>query len=263
MVNQQELFRTKKKWEIKKFSVEHMFGPPVAIIEMPAELTRGLILLTDKVLEKKNYPSHGDQLAGQIYHEPTLSLEMLDVVGAAHFFHNCATHYLNNVLSKKIRNFEKEYVLQIFFTSIWAVSQREGEYNPAHHHTDCDISSVCYLKIPNYKKRWGQDRRFKGESGDGDIEFIAKSVDNGLENGTYRHSPRVGDFFLFPSSLIHTVYPFLGDGERRSIAFNMGYQLRHKESGRVRSGRSDGVHQNSETGLVESLRQVKETERKS
>ena len=126
MVNQQELFRTKKKWEIKKFSVEHMFGPPVAIIEMPPELTKGLILLTDKVLEKKNYPSHGDQLAGQIYHEPTLSLEMLDVVGAAYFFHNCATHYLHNVLSKKIRNLEKDYVLQIFFTSIWAVSQREA-----------------------------------------------------------------------------------------------------------------------------------------
>ena len=75
--------------------------------------------------------------------------------------------------------------------------------------------------------------------------------------------PRVGDFFLFPSSLIHTVYPFLGQGERRSIAFNMGYQLRHKESGRVRLGRSDGVYQNSETGLAESFPNVRETEGKS
>ena len=25
---------------------------------------------------------------------------------------------------------------------------------------------------------------------------------------------------LFPSNLLHTVYPFKGDGERRSVAFN-------------------------------------------
>ena len=33
--------------------------------------------------------------------------------------------------------------------------------------------------------------------------------------------PEVGDFYFFPSYLMHTVYPFKGsDEERRSISFN-------------------------------------------
>ena len=35
--------------------------------------------------------------------------------------------------------------------------------------------------------------------------------------------PRVGDFFIFPASQQHFVYPFRtedGEGERRSVSFN-------------------------------------------
>ena len=38
---------------------------------------------------------------------------------------------------------------------------------------------------------------------------------------TYAITPQVGDFYLFPSYLMHTVYPFSGtDEERRSVSFN-------------------------------------------
>jgi hypothetical protein len=33
--------------------------------------------------------------------------------------------------------------------------------------------------------------------------------------------PEVGDMYVFPGYIQHTVYPFKGDGERRCIAFNM------------------------------------------
>ena len=33
--------------------------------------------------------------------------------------------------------------------------------------------------------------------------------------------PKIGDFYLFPNYLMHTVFPFKGtDEERRSISFN-------------------------------------------
>ena len=32
--------------------------------------------------------------------------------------------------------------------------------------------------------------------------------------------PKIGDFYLFPNYLMHTVYPFYGNEERRSISFN-------------------------------------------
>ena len=57
--------------------------------------------------------------------------------------------------------------------------------------------------------------------------------------GTYRHTPKVGELFLFPSNLLHTVYPFKGDGERRSLAFNMSYQVRRRNDGVVVSGFDD------------------------
>ena len=31
----------------------------------------------------------------------------------------------------------------------------------------------------------------------------------------------VGDLFIFPSHLFHTVYPFFGEGERRSFSANI------------------------------------------
>ena len=38
---------------------------------------------------------------------------------------------------------------------------------------------------------------------------------------TFNITPEVGDFYLFPNYLMHTVFPFKGtEEERRSISFN-------------------------------------------
>ena len=37
-------------------------------------------------------------------------------------------------------------------------------------------------------------------------------------------NPEPGSMALFPSNLLHTVYPFQGPGERRSVAFNSHWQ---------------------------------------
>ena len=53
------------------------------------------------------------------------------------------------------------------------------------------------------------------------IELIYKAQDsNAQERGTMLITPEEGMLLLFPSNLLHTVYPFKGDGERRSVAFN-------------------------------------------
>ena len=43
-------------------------------------------------------------------------------------------------------------------------------------------------------------------------------------------APTRGLMLIFPSWLIHQVYPFIGEGERRSIAFNGNYAI-HKKTG--------------------------------
>ena len=42
-----------------------------------------------------------------------------------------------------------------------------------------------------------------------------------MSKGNYIIQPEVGDFYLFPAYLLHTVYPFTeSDEERRSVSFN-------------------------------------------
>jgi len=42
-----------------------------------------------------------------------------------------------------------------------------------------------------------------------------------MHTHTFLVKPSVGDFFVFPADLIHMVYPFYSDGERRSFSMNM------------------------------------------
>jgi len=42
-----------------------------------------------------------------------------------------------------------------------------------------------------------------------------------MSDAQYKITPEVGDFYIFPHYLMHTVYPFKDtDEERRSISFN-------------------------------------------
>ena len=113
--------------------------------------------------------------------------------------------------------FDEEWYTQML--SMWIISQKDNEYNPCHVHTECALSTVMYLKIPEYlpsRKSHRQD--------DGAIAFTGPAGKDhvwGNPNLTYR--PQVGDFFLFPASQQHMVYPFRttdGKGERRSVSFN-------------------------------------------
>ena len=54
----------------------------------------------------------------------------------------------------------------------------------------------------------------------GRLELIDSSPKM-MSKGNFIIHPKVGDFYLFPAYLIHTVYPFTEtDEERRSVSFN-------------------------------------------
>jgi hypothetical protein len=81
---------------------------------------------------------------------------------------------------------------------------------------------VLYLKVPEFKLRGYVGKKII----DGYIEFINSTVDHSmLSAGTYLVKPEVGKLLMFPSTLLHTVYPFQGPDERRSLAFNLNYKL--------------------------------------
>ena len=53
----------------------------------------------------------------------------------------------------------------------------------------------------------------------GNINFI-HGTKQFLSAATLTEKPKVGDFYIFPHYLMHSVNPFTGAGERRSISFN-------------------------------------------
>ena len=106
--------------------------------------------------------------------------------------------------------------------SLWCVSQWAGDFNPLHVHS-CDLSGVIYLKIPP-----SLEEEYKKEDHHpavGDIQFIAGTPQSFSRNNL-KVKPTVGDFYIFPSWLHHTAYPFrTKNEERRSLSLNLVYKI--------------------------------------
>ena len=121
---------------------------------------------------------------------------------------------------------QAEWLTQM--TQMWVVSQQPGEYNPMHIHTQCQISSVMYLKVP--KMLPSIKEKGHGEETDGSILFTSNaSRDTELSYPQISFPPQVGDFYIFGAQQQHAVYPFRcaegqKDVERRSISFNAIFQ---------------------------------------
>tara|TARA_R100001377_G_C3194917_1_gene112305 strand:+ start:1716 stop:2408 length:693 start_codon:yes stop_codon:yes gene_type:complete len=118
-------------------------------------------------------------------------------------------------------NTEKfDYSLQ--FISGWLVRQFNTEYNPVHLHTNCRMSCVGYLKLPEgIEKEWEEDYKDHHPS-HGHIQFVNGSAGN-YSATNFMVKPQVGDFYVFPSDLFHCVYPFYTEGERRSFSANFNF----------------------------------------
>jgi uncharacterized protein (TIGR02466 family) len=210
-----------------QFQLIKPFGPFFGMFDMPDEIVQALIKKSDEILEDRNRVDWGKNLVGQISEEPWISNEDLDEIGALKYLEGMLHNYVWNSLVADGVELE---ALECNLDHAWIVSQYENEYNPVHFHTYCDLSSVLYLKVPSFddRSKTGNLPDYKHQR-DGMIEFIYKTAcPTGLEKGSLSFNPEPGKLVVFPSNLLHTVYPFKGDGERRSIAFNSHWQAKLK-----------------------------------
>ena len=75
------------------------------------------------------------------------------------------------------------------------------------------------MKVPKTLGSFVQDKGDKVYKG-GTLNLIHGSRQF-LSHSIFQIKPKVGNFYLFPNYMMHTVYPFKGtDDERRSISFN-------------------------------------------
>ena len=109
---------------------------------------------------------------------------------------------------------------RIKFRSAWYVRTFNGDFNPAHYHTNCHMSCVGYLSLPKgIEKEWEQEDKDHYPSAGG-IEMQYGQIQL-FSNNTVRMRPKVGDYYIFPWWMYHMVYPFRTKGERRSFSFNV------------------------------------------
>lgn len=209
------------------FNLIKPFGPDIGMFQIPSEVLARMIEITDKVLQDEKRIDWGKNLVGNIKEEPWVSNEVLKEKGIYGYLQNMLYNYVMNTLSRAGHEVDK---LEVHHDHMWTVSQYENEYNPIHFHTYCDLSAVMWLKVPGMDQRTknGKLPEYKTQR-DGMIEFVYKTAcPGGLEKGSISFVPREGQMAIFPSNLLHCVYPFQGDGERRSVAFNSHWNAKLK-----------------------------------
>ena len=200
-------------------------------VKLPDEIVEGMLDITDQVLQDPDRKNWGDNLAGQIADEPLIPHQMMMDYKISndgtifHFLMNIVGEYIKTHTFQQATLTDHDKVRNIQWLtqmkSCWIISQWEGEYNPIHIHTECQMSTVMYLKVPEFLPSTKPER-----DDDGNIMFIGGAGNpSQLTRNLLKVKPVVGDFFIFPAHLQHTVYPFKTDGdfERRSVSFNADF----------------------------------------
>ena len=192
-----------------KLNIVRPFGPAIGSTNIPKTLIDKINNFIDEVIKDKNKSKKfdwGKYLAGQVTQEIKLPKEIID--GELLNFLNKITKAFVEVLTdKKVTKFQ--------LISCWVVRQFQNEYNPIHWHSG-HISGAGFLKLPN---SFGASKQEKDKNAHGRLSFT-HGTRQFLSMGTITRKPEIGKIYLFPNYLMHSVYPFYGEGERRSMSFN-------------------------------------------
>ena len=114
----------------------------------------------------------------------------------------------------------------------WTVHSYEGDYNPLHDHgvqTQSGLSCILYLKVPDSIKNKPQIEIPKLNHASGEIDGwtqftwgsnTLKDIYQLREQTQHVVRPVEGKLLMFPNWLSHMVWPFKGEGERRTLSAN-------------------------------------------
>ena len=189
------------------------FGPSIAITKIPNQILVKLnnyFETSNKNKEKIKKLNHGDKLAGAVTQEIKIDHEFSKECGWTSFLEQTTQVYVQFLTQRKISKFS--------LIDTWIVSQFKHEYNPTHWHGG-HISGAGYLKVPNTLGTNYQDKKHTLNH-NGFLQLIHGSRQF-LSNSMFNIKPELGNFYLFPNYLMHTVFPFKDtDQERRCVSFN-------------------------------------------
>jgi hypothetical protein len=220
--------------------------PAVFLLEakMPDAMVTGLNTYLDELMEQEDRISHAGTLVGQIGHGQQLTMDHNDprLNDYCQMAGILATEYVN-YFSSAVKNVGAR---QIGIDELWSVHSYEGDYNPIHDHgtkTIMGLSCTSWTKVPqqilDQPSSGSPEYNLYNASGNSD-GFLAFNygINSLIDVERLRPSqstvikPEVGLFLMFPSWLQHMVYPFEGEGERRTVAANLNVWKVEEDGGR-------------------------------
>ena len=220
----------------EKFELLQPWSTFVMKTQLPPSVLEKMIKITDEIIENRRGGAKdlgaGPQIEDQFYIESKI-LEQEGLMGG--LLEMCRTYvvqaFCQNQPDEREEIVKEEWLIQP--TRLWINSQKDNEYFPVHKHTNCAISSVMYLKIPEYlpsRRTYWEDPNYHD---DGAITFTNNaSISKFWTSPVLQIQPHPGDFFIFPAEQLHQVYPFRtldGKGERRSVSFNAEFTSKSEQ----------------------------------
>jgi hypothetical protein len=186
-------------------------GEIVVKFEMPEQFIKDI----NDVFDEKEITTvdWSPQLAGKIKKEKLVNHLLSDNIKGT--FQMCFKEYLQRSGSVLTETH------QLVLDNAWINDMYANEYNPFHFHASKNslvgLSSVLFLKTPD---TYGEEIVNHSNPANGYLEFIG-GQQHSLAISQLRLSPKVGDFFVFPYTLVHGVYPFRDtDQVRRTLSYN-------------------------------------------
>ena len=216
------------------FQIQNMPAVYVLETQMPQQMVDDVNDYMDEYRKDKNKESLAKTLVGQIDKGEQLLLDHNDkrMVEYNNFICSLGAEYINHFAASG-NSIKGDKQVQIDET--WSVHSYDGDYNPIHDHgtkTLMGISTTAWTKVPPQigAKATANSPTYSlyNESGhsDGCIAFQYGQVsvidsERLKPAQSFVMTPEVGKLLIFPSWLQHMVYPFKGEGERRTIASNL------------------------------------------
>ncbi len=205
------------------------FSPAIMKATLPSAAVEQLNRLIDQLLAAPDEVSGRDwsrHLAGAVSTELRITDVVRDTPQIAEFLYdvartyayrcdNALMHYGNYSQTEELA--DKKLTIEI--KEAWVNEMIAGDYNPAHFHQGCLFSSVGFLRLPpDYDAEFAADKARQNTAGC--LQFIDSRSAVGVRN-LFTVKPAIGDFYLWPSWMLHCVYPFRSPGVRRSFAVNL------------------------------------------
>jgi hypothetical protein len=199
---------------------------------LPVEVVAVLNAYLDELRTHTNKQSAAHELVGQIHQGEQLLMDHQDqqLQTFVQITESLGMAYLRHFVEQTKSPLSSK---KIDVDRLWSVHSFAGDYNPIHDHTtstEMGISFTCWTQVPTQITQTNDN--------DAVDLYNASGAIDGYINFTYGLSqtrdperlrpaqqvmlkPEVGKLLMFPSWMQHCVYPFCGEGERRTVAGNL------------------------------------------